>query len=212
MSSINTAPHPQKKIKRRAIGTFQKMGLHSNLLRAIQQMGYRLPTPIQRKSIPTILDGHDIIAMARTGSGKSAAFLIPLISNLESHSTRIGCRGLILSPTRDLALQTAKFAKQLCKYTDLRICVIIGGESVEEQFNGLSYNPDILIGTPGRISYLLKEISTFNLHSCKYLIFDECDKLFEMGFAIQIKNIVNNINNSNLKQIKPQTMLFSATI
>ena len=200
---------PTKKLKRNSVGTFQKMGLGSELLRGINSMGYRLPTPIQRKCIPIILDGHDIVAMARTGSGKSAAFLIPLIENLDcKHSLKVGCRGLILSPTRELALQTAKFTKQLTKYCDLRICIIVGGESVEQQFEGLSYNPDIIIATPGRISYLLKEISSFNLRSIKYLIFDEADRLFEMGFAVQLKMIIDNLSKTN----KRQTMLFSATM
>eukprot|EP01083_Nonionella_stella_P301644 1036008_1 len=201
---------PQKKLKRHSGGTFTKMGLIPPLLKGIQAMGYRLPTPIQRKCIPIILDGHDIVAMARTGSGKSAAFLIPLLANLKEHSPKVGCRGLILSPTRDLALQTAKFAKSLSKYTDLRICVVIGGESVEHQFDALSYNPDIIIATPGRLSYLLKEIPIFNLRSTQYLIFDEADRLFEMGFAIQIKQIMSSLSTHNRN--RRQTMLFSATM
>eukprot|EP01084_Bolivina_argentea_P029557 54883_1 len=108
---------PQKKLSRKSVGTFQKMGLIPPLLRGIKNMRYMNPTPIQRKCIPIILDGHDIVAMARTGSGKSAAFLIPIINLLKEHSMRVGCRGLILSPTRELALQTNKFAKSLSKYT-----------------------------------------------------------------------------------------------
>jgi len=178
------------------------------LLRAIQWMGYKLPTPIQRKCIPVILDGHDMIGMARTGSGKSAAFLIPLIALLKRHSVKVGCRALLLSPTRELALQTSRFAKQISRYTDLRICIVVGGEAVDAQFDGLSYNPDLIVATPGRLSYLLKEIQTFNLRHLKYLICDEADRLFEMGFAVQLKVILDSLS----KITKTQKMLFSATM
>lgn len=160
--------------------------------------------------IPNLLDGHDMCAMARTGSGKSAAFIIPMLQNLKEHSTNVGARALILSPTRDLALQTARFAKKISKYQSLRICSIIGGEAVTQQFNGLAMNPDIIIATPGRLSFLLKEIPTFNLHRVRHLVFDEADRLFELGFAVQIRHIMNSLSKDNKR--KRQTMLFSATL
>ena len=94
----------QKNVKKKSVGTFSKMGLNTLLLKGIKSMKYRQPTPIQRKCIPLLLDGHDIAAMARTGSGKTAAFLIPIINDLESHSTIFGARCLILSPTRELGM------------------------------------------------------------------------------------------------------------
>ena len=187
-------------------GTFPKMGLSSALLKGIKSCRYRLPTPIQRKCIPLALQAHDIVAMARTGSGKSAAFLIPVIEKLQCHQTTFGIRCIILAPTRDLAIQLQKFAMKLSKFTDLRICVIIGGESVERQFDGLSRNPDILVATPGRLSYLIKE-TNLSLSCVEYLIFDEADRLFEMNFAAQLRYILNRLTYSNR-----QTMLFSATM
>ena len=106
-------------------------------------MGYRVPTPIQRKAIPVILEGRDIVAMARTGSGKTAAFLIPMLEKLKTHSAKVGARGLILSPSRELAMQTLKFCKDLGKYSDLRQCVLVGGDNMEEQFGAMASNPDV---------------------------------------------------------------------
>lgn len=207
---IQNAVIPSKKSRRHQMGTFQKMKLDPDLHKAIVHMGYRMPTPIQRKCIPLILDGHDVCAMARTGSGKSAAFLIPLMANLKSHQTKVGARALILSPTRDLALQTAKFAKEMSKFLSLRICLVIGGEAVAQQFAGLAMNPDIIIATPGRISFLLKEVHTFTLRTVRHLIFDEADRLFEMGFAVQLRQIMNSMSSEN--KSRRQTLLFSATM
>merc|ERR1719356_1827120 len=104
----------KKKIKP---GSFQGLGLSQTVYKAIMKMGYKLPTPIQRKTIPTILEGQDVVAMARTGSGKTAAFLIPTIERLASHSVSVGVRAVVLSPTRELAMQTAKFARKLSRFT-----------------------------------------------------------------------------------------------
>ena len=194
-----------KKLTPKAIGSFKKMRLYPPLLKGIESCGYRLPTPIQRKSIPILLDGYDAVCSARTGSGKTAAFLIPIIQLLKKHNITYGIRALILSPTRDLAIQTSKFFKKLSKYTNLRCCVIIGGESLENQFDGLSLNPDIIIACPGRLSYIIKECD-LSLKLCNIIVFDEADRLFEMGFALQIKNILSHV--SKIKQ----TMLFSATM
>ena len=116
-----------------------------------------MPTPIQRKCIPIALDGHDLVAMARTGSGKTAAFLIPILQMLGKHSQEIGIRGLVLAPTRELAIQIQKHAEKLSQFTDLRVAVIVGGEAIAQQFDALSRNPDILVATPGRLSFLTKE-------------------------------------------------------
>lgn len=136
---------PQKKFVRKSVGTFFKMGLEPKIMEGVKACRYRLPTPIQRKCIPVALDGHDIVAMARTGSGKTAAFLIPLLQHLKTHCQKIGVRAIILAPTRELAVQTQKFASKLSRYTDIRICVIVGGEPVEQQFDALSRNPDMYV-------------------------------------------------------------------
>lgn len=144
--------------------------------------------------------------MARTGSGKTAAFLIPILEKLGEHSSISGARAVILSPTRELAYQTYKFTQSLSRFTNIRIAVIIGGDNMEQQFEELSQNPDIIIATPGRLVHHLLEIPDFSLKTVKYLVFDEADRLFEMGFTDQINKIMNEVNPSK------QCFLFSATL
>lgn len=186
-------------------GAFQAMGLNANLLKAITRKGFSVPTPIQRKTIPLLLDGQDVVGMARTGSGKTAAFVIPMIEKLKSHSAKVGARALILSPSRELALQTLKVVKELGRGTDLRCVLLVGGDSLEEQFSSMSYNPDILIATPGRFLHLQVEMG-LDLSSVCYVVFDEADRLFEMGFASQLAEILHSLPQTR------QTLLFSATL
>ena len=128
----------KKKKKTRKLGPFEKFGLEQNILNGIKRLGYRLPTPVQRKTIPVALEGHDVVAMARTGSGKTAAFLLPVINRLKAHSSVAGARAIVLSPTRELASQTLRFARGLCKFTTLRVCLVVGGEGIEAQWAALS--------------------------------------------------------------------------
>lgn len=118
--------------------------------------------------------------MARTGSGKTAAFVIPMIERLKTHSASIGARGLILSPSRELAIQTLKVVKEFGKGTDLKSVLLVGGDSLEEQFGSMTSNPDIIIATPGRFLHLKVEMS-LDLSSMQYVVYDEADRLFEMG-------------------------------
>jgi ATP-dependent RNA helicase DDX54/DBP10 len=186
-------------------GAFQTMGLNANLLKAITRKGFTVPTPIQRKTIPMILDGQDVVGMARTGSGKTAAFVIPMIEKLKSHSAKVGARAAILSPSRELALQTLKVVKELSKGTDLRITLLVGGDSLEDQFSSMASNPDVIIATPGRFEHLKVEMR-LELSSIKYVVFDEADRLFEMGFAAQLAEIMHSLPANR------QTLLFSATL
>ncbi|ELQ41079.1 ATP-dependent RNA helicase DBP10 [Pyricularia oryzae Y34] len=186
-------------------GGFQAMGLNPSLLQAITRKGFAVPTPIQRKSIPLILDRRDVVGMARTGSGKTAAFVIPMIERLRAHSARVGARALIMSPSRELALQTLKVVKEFGKGTDLKTVLLVGGDSLEDQFGFMTTNPDIIIATPGRFLHLKVEMS-LDLSSIKYVVFDEADRLFEMGFATQLTEILHSLPPSR------QTLLFSATL
>ncbi|WYZ45043.1 hypothetical protein EsH8_VIII_000359 [Colletotrichum jinshuiense] len=186
-------------------GGFQAMGLNANLLRAITKKGFSVPTPIQRKTIPLILDRKDVVGMARTGSGKTAAFVIPMIERLRAHSAKVGTRALILSPSRELALQTLKVVKEFGKGTDLKCILLVGGDSMEDQFNMMSSNPDIVIATPGRFLHLKVEMG-LDLSSIRYVVFDEADRLFEMGFATQLTEILHALPLSR------QSLLFSATL
>ncbi|TWU76642.1 ATP-dependent RNA helicase dbp10 [Metarhizium rileyi] len=186
-------------------GGFQAMGLNANLLKAITRKGFSVPTPIQRKTIPLVLDRKDVVGMARTGSGKTAAFVIPMIEKLRAHSGRFGSRAIILSPSRELAIQTLKVVKEFAKGTDLKAVLLVGGDSLEEQFGYMAANPDIVIATPGRFLHLKVEMS-LDLSSIKYVVFDEADRLFEMGFAAQLTEILHALPPSR------QTLLFSATL
>ncbi|RVW21149.1 putative DEAD-box ATP-dependent RNA helicase 29 [Vitis vinifera] len=173
----------EKQKKKARSGGFESLGLSPNVYRAIKRKGYRVPTPIQRKTMPLILSGCDVVAMARTGSGKTAAFLIPMLERLKQHVPQTGVRALILSPTRDLALQTLKFTKELARYTDVRISLLVGGDSMESQFEELAQNPDIIIATPGRLMHHLSEVDDMSLRTVEYVVFDEADCLFGMEFA-----------------------------
>ncbi|KNG48632.1 atp-dependent rna helicase dbp10 [Stemphylium lycopersici] len=189
-------------------GGFQAMGLNAALLKAITQKGFKVPTPIQRKAVPLMLQGEDVVGMARTGSGKTAAFVIPMIQKLKAHSAKVGARGVIMSPSRELALQTLKVVKELGRGTDLRTILLVGGDSLEERkckFSSMTTNPDIIIATPGRFLHLKVEMG-LDLSSVKYIVFDEADRLFEMGFAAQLSEILHALPASR------QTLLFSATL
>ncbi|KAF7315632.1 ATP-dependent RNA helicase DBP10 [Mycena indigotica] len=211
-------------------GSFQSMGLHPPLLRSLTLQGYRIPTPIQRLSIPALLDNppRDLVGMARTGSGKSLAYLVPLVQRLGGrHSSTFGARSLILLPTRELALQILKVGKELArgwhagqgnhagdaetedssssKSQNLRWSLIVGGEGMDEQFETIANNPDVIIATPGRLLHLIVEMN-LDLKSVQYVVFDEADRLFEMGFETALNEILQRLPASR------QTLLFSATL
>ncbi|XP_050174487.1 ATP-dependent RNA helicase DDX54 [Myiozetetes cayanensis] len=190
--------------KKKKSGGFQSMGLSYPVFKGIMKKGYKVPTPIQRKTIPAILRGRDVVAMARTGSGKTACFLIPMFERLKAPS-QAGARALILSPTRELALQTLKFTKELGMFTGLKTALILGGDKMEDQFAALHENPDIIIATPGRLVHVAVEMK-LKLHTVEYVVFDEADRLFEMGFAEQLQEIIARLPDCH------QTVLFSATL
>lgn len=194
-----------KKNKKKKGGGFQSMGLCGPVLQGVLKKGYKVPTPIQRKTVPLILEGKDVVAMARTGSGKTACFLIPMFERLQTHSAKTGARALILSPTRELALQTLRFTKEMGRFTGLRAAVVLGGDSLEGQFAAMHDNPDIIIATPGRLMHVCVEMN-LKLSSVEYVVYDEADRLFEMGFQEQLTEIQKRLPETR------QTLLFSATL
>uniref|UniRef100_A0A7S1RHE8 RNA helicase n=1 Tax=Alexandrium catenella TaxID=2925 RepID=A0A7S1RHE8_ALECA len=143
--------------------------------------------------------------MARTGSGKTAAFIIPIVERLGSHSVSVGIRAVVLSPTRELAMQTAKFFRQLSRHSGLRCCLLVGGQAMEKQFEHLANNPDIVIATPGRLMHHMLE-AELSLTRIEILVFDEADRLFELGFAEQLQQVLEKTPTSR------QCLLFSATL
>lgn len=184
---------------------FQSMGLLPSLSKAISHKGFKVPTPIQRKTIPLILEKRDVVGMARTGSGKTAAFVIPMIQHLKTHTAKTGARAVIMSPSRELALQTLKVVKELGKGADLKTVLLVGGDSLEDHFAAMSGNPDIIIATPGRFLHIKVEMN-LALSSVEYIVFDEADRLFEMGFASQLTEVLHALPPTR------QTLLFSATL
>ena len=186
-------------------GSFKTMNFVPSLMKAITRKGFRQPTPIQRKTIGPLLEGRDVVGMARTGSGKTAAFVLPMVQLLKAHSVKVGVRALVLAPTRELALQTFLFIKAMTKFTDLRSIVLMGGDSFDEQFTSLASNPDIIVASPGRLLHLCIE-TKYSLSTVEYVVFDEADRLFEMGFADQLNELLALMPSSR------QTALFSATL
>lgn len=201
-SYFNTKSDSAKKAKS---GSFPSFGFSKFLSRNISKKGYNQPTPIQRKTIPLILANRDVVGMARTGSGKTAAFLLPLVEKLKVHSAKIGARSVVLSPSRELALQTYKQVKEFSRGTDLRTVLLIGGDSLEDQFKMMMGNPDIVVATPGRFLHLKVEMD-LDLKSVEYIVYDEADRLFEMGFAEQLNELLASLPPQR------QSLLFSATL
>lgn len=194
-----------KKGKKKKGGGFQAMGLSMPILKGILKMGYKIPTPIQRKAIPLILEGRDVVAMAKTGSGKTGCFLIPLFEKLKQREIKSGARALILTPTRELAIQTFKFIKQLGKFSDLKTILVLGGDSMDSQFAAIHTLPDVIVATPGRFLHLCVEMD-LKLSSMQYCVFDEADRLFEMGFGEQLTETLSRLPEAR------QMVLFSATL
>ncbi|CAO4375680.1 unnamed protein product [Caenorhabditis nigoni] len=190
--------------KHKKAGGWQQLGLDHTIFKAIEKKGFNQPTPIQRKTIPCIMDGKDVVAMSRTGSGKTAAFVIPMLQKLKGRDTK-GIRALMVSPTRELALQTFKVVKELGRFTGLRCACLVGGDVLEDQFSTIHENPDILLATPGRLLHVIVEMD-LRLQFVQYVVFDEADRLFEMGFQDQLTETLKRIPESR------QTLLFSATL
>ncbi|KAL0278176.1 UNVERIFIED_CONTAM: hypothetical protein PYX00_000070 [Menopon gallinae] len=188
-------------------GGFQSFGLSQTILKGIKARGYKVPTPIQRKCIPLILSGQDVVAMARTGSGKTACFLLPMFEKLGKPAVKLtsGPRALIFSPTRELALQTLKFIKDLGRFTKIKAISALGGDSIEYQFGAIHENPDVIVATPGRFLHICLEMN-LKLSSVEYVVFDEADRLFELGLGEQLQEILYRLPESK------QTLLFSATL
>lgn len=188
------------------VGGFEKMNLLPQIYRAIKKKGYKIPTPIQRRAIPVAITGQDLIAVARTGSGKTAAFLIPILNRLAQHSTTVGVRVVIISPTRELAQQTYRFTKELTRFMNVRSALLTGGDGLRNEFDKLAANPDILVATPGRLLHLVVEMQ-YSLSTVEMVVLDEADRLIEMGLIEQVSIVLKAMNYE-----QRQTLCFSATL
>lgn len=182
---------------------FLELGLPKSLIESLTNMGLNKPTPIQAKAIPVALEGKDILGSAATGTGKTAAFAIPIINKIIRDVT---ASALILTPTRELATQICEAIKKMtAKNCEAKTALLIGGDSMHKQLNQLRSRPRIIIGTPGRVTDHLKRRS-LSLDTVKILVLDETDRMLDMGFSIQIEEIARYLPSQR------QTMLFSATM
>lgn len=186
---------------------FRNLGLSRALLKGLASLSFTTPTPIQAKTIPIALEGKDVVGGAVTGSGKTAAFVIPILERLMYRPKRTPTtRVAILTPTRELALQCFNVAKKLASFTDITFGQAIGGLNSREQEKQLKLRPDIVIATPGRFIDLERNSASFSVNTVEILVLDEADRMLEEGFADELNEILSKIPKSR------QTMLFSATM
>ncbi|MDH4110999.1 MAG: DEAD/DEAH box helicase, partial [Gammaproteobacteria bacterium] len=184
---------------------FNELGLKAELLRAVEEKGYREVTPIQQQTIPLVLAGRDILAGAQTGTGKTAGFTLPLLQRLDASApARRGVRALILTPTRELAAQVRASVRDYGRYLRFRSVEVYGGVSIRPQITELRKNPEIVVATPGRLLDHLQQ-KTVDLSGIEILVLDEADRMLDMGFIRDIRKILA------LLPAKRQNLLFSAT-
>ena len=207
--TLSTAPAPEGAPEPATV-TFSDFGLHPDVLKAVTAAGYTKPTPIQAKAIPVVMAGHDVMAAAQTGTGKTAGFALPIINALmpsASHSAspaRHPVRALIIAPTRELADQIHDNVKTYIQFTPLRSAAVFGGVDMQPQTNALRAGVEILIATPGRLLDHVQQKSV-NLSQVQLLVLDEADRMLDMGFLPDIQRIINLLNP------RRQNLMFSAT-
>lgn len=190
------------------IMTFKELNIIEPILRALEEKEYLTPTPIQQQAIIPALNNRDILGLAQTGTGKTAAFSLPIIQQLylnKVNGKRREIRALILTPTRELAIQINDCLKEYTQYTGIRHCVIFGGVKQNAQVNELKTGIDILVATPGRLLDLVNQ-GIINLNSIQHLVLDEADRMLDMGFLHDIKRLLQKLPKEK------QTLFFSATM
>ncbi|MGX2950543.1 ATP-dependent RNA helicase SrmB [Ursidibacter sp. B-7004-1] len=187
--------------------TFEELDLSPELLKALAKKGYTRPTSIQQQTIPAALEGRDVLGSAPTGTGKTAAFLLPAIQHLLDHPRRKpgAPRILVLTPTRELAMQVAEQAEELAQFTNLKIATITGGVAYQNHGEVFNTNQDLVVATPGRLLQYIKE-ENFDCRSVEVLIFDEADRMLQMGFGQDAETIAAET------RWRKYTWLFSATL
>jgi len=189
------------------IDSFEELDLSPAIVQAVKSAGITKPTPIQQQAIPLILDGEDLMAASKTGSGKTAAFLLPIMDRMHNDKKGIktGARAIVLCPTRELAQQTLYQAKLFGKLTELKFAAVFGGVAYDKQDEALDDRPDLIVSTPGRLQELIRNKS-IDLIDIEYIVIDEADRMLDMGFSGEVLDIVNHC------PADAQTLLFSATL
>ncbi|MBU2997905.1 DEAD/DEAH box helicase [Cellulophaga baltica] len=188
--------------------TFKELGIAEPILKALTQEGYENPTPIQEKSIPTLLKGKDLLGVAQTGTGKTAAFGIPILHHLYTNNSGLGKRkikALVVTPTRELAIQIGESFTAYGKYTGIKNTVIFGGVKQGKQTDALRKGVEILVATPGRLLDLMNQ-GFISLKDLEYVVLDEADQMLDMGFIHDVKKIIAKL------PAKRQSLFFSATM
>jgi len=182
---------------------FEELGLQPQFVQAVEQMGFDQPTPIQAAAIPALLEGRNVIGQAQTGTGKTAAFVFPLLQKIQPGKKTP--QALVLAPTRELAIQVTEATRQMAQETPVRVMTVYGGQSYGVQLRQIDRGVDVVVGTPGRLMDLLKK-KLLDLSQVKYLVLDEADEMLEMGFIEDVESILKSI------PAERQIALFSATL
>jgi ATP-dependent RNA helicase DeaD len=182
---------------------FDGFGLSAETLAAVKAMGYERPTPVQKDTIPLFLEGLDLVVQSRTGTGKTAAFGIPIVERVDVPRGEI--QALILTPTRELTLQVREEIAHIGEVKGVRVQAIYGGDSIEDQVRGIRAGAHVAVGTPGRVLDLLKR-GSLRLDAVRWLVLDEADRMLDMGFAVEMGQIMGFVPKER------QTLLFSATV
>jgi ATP-dependent RNA helicase DeaD len=198
---MTTLPRPA------SVSGFSALGLAPKLVASVTALGYEEPTPIQREAIPLLREGHDLIGLAGTGTGKTAAFTLPMLNRLAMHTTRqlAGARGLVLVPTRELAMQVSEAIHKYAKGLPLTVVPLYGGAPMDQQIRALRRGADIVVATPGRaLDHLRRQ--TLDLSGLEVLVLDEADEMLDMGFADDIETIITQTPDTR------QTALFAVTM
>lgn len=188
---------------------FRDLGIDAELLHALDDAGYTIPTPIQEKAIPAAVQGRDVLGLAQTGTGKTCAFALPILQKLKNEERLPGVppiRSLILTPTRELAIQIYDSFVTYAKYTDIRCALVYGGVSQYNQTEALSAGVDVLVATPGRLNDLCGQ-GYIDLGDIELFVLDEADRMLDMGFVDDVQRIIKRMGDHNM-----QTLLFSATM
>ncbi len=184
---------------------FEDLSLSKPILRALNKEGYLKPTPIQKAAIPALLEGRDLLASAQTGTGKTAAFAVPILELLAEDPDSTGLRAVVLTPTRELALQVDESFRAYGRYLKMRTAVVLGGVAYGPQISALKKNPDILVATPGRLLDLMEQ-GYISFEKVEMFVLDEADRMLDMGFIYDVRRITDRLPRER------QTMFFSATL
>ena len=173
---------------------FSELGLDPKILKAVEELGYETPTPIQENAIPPILEGRDLVGSAQTGTGKTAAFALPAIHRLGKHGA---CRALALAPTRELAIQIEENFLKYGKFLDLRMALLYGGVKYGKQLEQLKNEPDVIVATPGRLLDHLNQ-GNLSLKKIEILILDEVDRMLDMGCLLYTSPSPRDLSTSRM--------------